>query len=81
MATQKVPTLDGSGRVREKHLPTNLGAAALNATYALKGETSGTLIYSAGAYPARPAGAVAVTYIGPVQPTTWIVNDTWKDNS
>jgi lysophospholipase L1-like esterase len=31
MATQKVPTLDGSGRIRDKHLPTNINAAAINA--------------------------------------------------
>lgn len=40
-----------------------------------------TLIYSGGAYPARPSGAVGVTYIGPVQPTTWLPNDDWMDNS
>ena len=34
MATQKVPTLDGSGRVRDKHLPTRLGAGELSATFA-----------------------------------------------
>ena len=61
--------------------PGSQTAAALSATYALKGETSGTLIYANGAYPPRPADAVAVTYIGPVQPTTWLPNDTWKDNS
>ncbi|GAA3399426.1 hyaluronate lyase N-terminal domain-containing protein [Pseudarthrobacter polychromogenes] len=49
--------------------------AALSATYGT------VLVYSGGAYPARPAGAVAVTYIGPVQPTTWLANDIWKDNS
>lgn len=44
--------------------------------------TYGTvLVYSGGTYPARPTGAAAVTYIGPVQPTTWLANDTWVDNS
>jgi len=33
MATQKVPTLDGTGRVRDKHLPTRLGTGELNATF------------------------------------------------
>lgn len=33
MAIQKVPTLDGSGRVRDKHLPTRLQDGQLNATY------------------------------------------------
>jgi hypothetical protein len=33
MATKKVPTLDGSGRMFEKHVPTRLGEASLNATY------------------------------------------------
>lgn len=39
------------------------------------------LVYSAGAYPARPSGAVSALYIGPVQPTTWVANDRWMDNS
>lgn len=34
MATFKTPTLDGSGKVRDKHLPDRLGTTALNATYA-----------------------------------------------
>lgn len=34
MATQKVPTLDGSGRVRQKHLPAHLTPEAQNVTYA-----------------------------------------------
>ncbi|CAD5999150.1 hypothetical protein [Agreia sp. COWG] len=43
---------------------------------------SGTIIYTSGAYPARPGlPAGAVTYIGPVQPTTWLANDSWVDNS
>ena len=33
MATFKTPTLDGSGKVRDKHLPDRLGATALNATF------------------------------------------------
>lgn len=33
MATFKTPTLDGSGKVRDKHLPDRLGTMALNATY------------------------------------------------
>lgn len=33
MAIFKAPSLDGTGRVREKHLPTGLAAAALDARY------------------------------------------------
>lgn len=33
MATSKVPTLDSSGRVRDKHLPARLGETSLNAAY------------------------------------------------
>ncbi|MBT8162782.1 MULTISPECIES: hypothetical protein [Arthrobacter] len=33
MASQKVPTLDGSGKVRDKHLPDRLGAPSLSATF------------------------------------------------
>lgn len=33
MATQKVPTLDGSGRIRQKHLPAHLTPEAQNATF------------------------------------------------
>jgi hypothetical protein len=32
MATKKVPTLDGSGKIFEKHVPNRLGEASLNAT-------------------------------------------------
>lgn len=39
------------------------------------------LVYSAGAYPARPTGAVSALYIGPVQPSDWVANDRWMDNS
>jgi len=34
MATRDVPTLDGSGRIFDKHIPPRLQDAALNATYA-----------------------------------------------
>jgi hypothetical protein len=33
MTTRDVPTLDGSGRIFEKHLPDRLSAAAQNATF------------------------------------------------
>jgi hypothetical protein len=49
--------------------------AQLSATFAT------VLVYSGGAYPSRPAGAASVTYIGPVQPTGWLANDFWTDNS
>lgn len=39
------------------------------------------LIYTSGAYPARPIGAVSALYIGPIQPTDWQPNDRWMDNS
>jgi hypothetical protein len=41
------------------------------------------LIYSGGAYPARPSGVPGgnVKYVGPVQPTTWLTGDEWVDNS
>ena len=64
---------------------TPLSAARLNymeeGIAAASGGGSGALIYAGGAYPERPSGAVAVTYIGPVQPTTWLANDSWVDNS
>lgn len=49
--------------------------AELNATFVP------VLVYASGAYPARPVGATSVKYIGPVQPTTWLPNDEWVDNS
>jgi hypothetical protein len=43
------------------------------------------LVYSAGAYPDRPPAALVpagwATYKGPVQPTTWLVNDEWVNNT
>lgn len=41
------------------------------------------LIYTNGAYPARPPGLVGgqVRYIGPVQPSDWLPNDEWVNNS
>lgn len=39
------------------------------------------VIYSNGAYPARPVGARSAKYIGPVVPTDWLPNDEWVDNS
>lgn len=68
-------TLPAVVKVADANLPANLQPAALSATYGT------VLVYSGGTYPVRPAGAVAVTYIGPVQPTGWLANDTWKDNS
>jgi hypothetical protein len=80
-AKQDAATLDAAVTAKIT-TPGSAVAGALSATYALKGEVgSGALVYSGGAYPARPAGAVAVTYIGPVQPTTWLANDSWVDNS
>lgn len=37
------------------------------------------VIYSGSAYPARPTGVAAgyVEYVGPTQPTSWLVGDTW----
>lgn len=48
---------------------------------ALAAHFSAVLVYESGAYPVRPDGATSVTYIGPVAPTDWLENDTWKDNS
>ena len=41
------------------------------------------LVYTNGAYPPRPAGLVGgqVRYIGPVQPSDWLPNDEWVNNS
>lgn len=41
------------------------------------------LVYASGAYPARPVGLPggAVRYIGPVQPTDWLTNDEWINNT
>lgn len=33
MAIKKTPTLDGSGKIFDKHIPSRLQDAALNATY------------------------------------------------
>jgi hypothetical protein len=41
MATKKVPTLDGSGRMFEKHVPARLGEASLNATISTEVSTVG----------------------------------------
>ena len=37
------------------------------------------IVYASGAYPSRPAAAVAgsVRYIGPTQPATWLAGDEW----
>jgi hypothetical protein len=45
--------------------------------------TGSTIVYSNGAYPNRPSGAPAgaITYVGPVQPTTWLAGDAWRDIS
>ena len=45
--------------------------------------SASALVYANGAYPARPSGAAAgaVTYVGPVQPTTWLAGDEWRDIS
>jgi hypothetical protein len=34
------------------------------------------LVYSGGAYPARPSGGIC-EYVGPTQPTDWLAHDTW----
>lgn len=65
--------------------PTNV-LAALDARGGGGGGGTGdfvVLIYSSGAYPARPSGLPAghARYLGPVQPTTWLVGDEWVDNS
>lgn len=40
------------------------------------------LIYTGGAYPARPGVPAGwVRYLGPVAPTTWLTGDEWIDNS
>lgn len=47
------------------------------------GGSGSTLVYANGAYPARPSSVPAggVTYVGPVQPTTWLAGDEWRDIS
>jgi len=58
--------------------------AATSATRAKLGAAfESVLIYASGAYPARPAGVPGglVKYIGPVQPSDWLANDAWVDNS
>jgi hypothetical protein len=59
------------------HTSTTFAPANWNLSAAL----TSAVIYAAGTYPARPATTAPVTYIGPVQPTTWITNDSWVDNS
>lgn len=41
------------------------------------------LVHTGTAYPPRPAGLAGgqVRYIGPVQPTDWLDNDEWVNNS
>lgn len=52
--------------------------AWLQANFASTATASVVLIYSSGAYPARPSVAAGlVTYKGPTQPTTWLTGDTW----
>jgi cysteine sulfinate desulfinase/cysteine desulfurase-like protein len=75
---------DGDASHTAGHNATNV---ALNATGAVVDTLAASdlrvLIYTAGAYPARPAGVAAglVRYVGPVQPTTWLTNDEWINNS
>jgi len=45
MATRDVPTLDGSGRMFEKHVPAYLTQAAQNATYGLAFAPSSSIVY------------------------------------
>jgi hypothetical protein len=54
----------------------------LDARYIVPGAST-RLVYAAGAYPARPSGVAAglATYIGPVQPTSWLSGDDWINNS
>lgn len=44
---------------------------------------SGSLVYANGAYPERPTTLPAggASYVGPVEPTTWLPGDEWRDIS
>ncbi len=43
------------------------------------------LVYTSGAYPARPSSgslpAGLAEYVGPTQPTDWLTNDTWRSTT
>jgi hypothetical protein len=43
------------------------------------------ILYSGGSYPARPATSIlpagCALYKGPVEPSDWLANDEWVDNS
>ena len=63
----------------------DIGAEPVGLSVATKDGLTATfvpvLVYASGAYPARPTGAASAKYIGPVQPTNWLANDEWVDNS
>lgn len=54
-------------------------APSVPASAAAAAPTLLVLVYTGGAYPSRPAAAVAgsVRYIGPSQPSTWLDGDEW----
>jgi len=56
--------------------------AAIRTALGGSGGGGDTLVYANGAYPTRPSlPAGAVTYVGPVQPTTWLPGYAWRDIS
>lgn len=71
MATQKVPTLDGSGKVRDKHLPTRLSDGSLNATIVDQFKTSRAQVNFALTAPLAPMAARAERRHA--QPTTIVL--------
>ena len=69
MATNKVPTLDGSGKVRDKHLPDRLGATALSATYVPQWKPA--TAYTAGQPVVNPSGDVVTSKADHTSGTTF----------
>ena len=72
--------------LRRSFIVTTVGAAVAaavvpmtNADAATAATTLLVLVYSNGAYPARPAGTAAgcARYIGPIQPQSWLIGDEW----
>lgn len=74
MATQKVPTLDGSGRVREKHLPAHLTTAAI----AAKADTDDVTSLAENAVAGAVTADMATSFTGVAG---WAYGNSWINSA
>lgn len=80
MATQKVPTLDATGRVRDKHLPARLGTVELGAAFA---PASGSSQYASASALAAKAGLsdIGISKANRVLRVAWLGNSLYDGTS